>query len=141
MPAKSFSTDLWNRDMAVLASSDQRMAVSTLIYSCLEVGCSPYHRASKSESMSDRQTILRHPSTDLNCLVLSVVPSSDPSRSYAFRLDFFDKRESVHANFGQIERAPDGQWLNKGERRLVVPQEAKESQVRQLVDEIVNRAS
>ena len=137
MPNQSFSTDLWDRDIAALPSADREIATDLLVFACLELGCRPYHRASKSTATSDRQTILKHPKTGHACLVLSAVPKEDDPAPYRLRVDFFDREEGISVPFTTVHRAPNTQFSKKGERRFfassAAPRDALHLAVRNII--------
>jgi hypothetical protein len=137
MPAQSFSTDLWNRDLSALPSVDREAATDILIFASLELGCRPYHRASKLGAASDRQTIFKNSITGHACLVLSVVPKAKDASPYRLRVDFFDKAEDIVASFASVHRAPNTQFAEKGERRFFVENNMPRGELRALIQTIV----
>jgi hypothetical protein len=137
MPAQSFSTDLWHRDLSDLPTADREAATDILIFASLELSCHPYHRASKPMAASDRQTIFKNPATGHACLVLSVVPKEEDPSPYRLRVDFFDKAEDIVASFASVHRAPNTQFSEKGERRFFVARNTPRKELRALIQQIV----
>jgi hypothetical protein len=137
MTTQVFVTDLWYRDLEDLPPQQRELAVDLLLYSSFESQCRPYHRASKADSPSDRQTIFQHPKTGHAWFVISVVPAKDPFQGYALRVDFFDKKEVIDIPFTDVQRAPRTQWDEKGERRFIVTSSTLKADLREAVKRIV----
>ena len=137
MTDQVFSTELWGRDMSALATADRETATDLLLFAALELGCRPYHRDSKSEASSDRQTLFKHPETGHVCVVLSVVPKEDDPEPYRLRVDFFDKRENIVVPFAEVHRAPRTQFEKKGERRFFVSSDAPREGLRAAIRDVV----
>jgi hypothetical protein len=138
MSVSRFQPSCWANDIAALGPAHRELAEEAFTYARDTLGCAPYHRASKAEASSDRQTLLRHPRTQRVCLVLSVVPNVDDKRTRVLRIDFFDIKEHVGSfNCGTIHRAPRTQWTEKGERRLVVSRSAEVAQLRAFLAAVI----
>ena len=116
---KMFHPELWHRDLDLLPDGLKAAAAEALRFST-EQGCKPYHRKSKPDCHSDRQTILKHQNANHFSLVISVVPDPGDEKARALRIDFIDRFEAVSVPPFDIFRAPTGQWKNKAERRTFV---------------------
>lgn len=134
-----FSPALWLRDVGLLGAQHQALARDALIYTRDTLHCAPYHRASKRQSNSDHQTLLRHPETGKVCLVLSVVPDPHDRKVRVLRVDFFDRTESVSCSFGEILPAPRTQWTAKGERRFLIPKATSLNDLRAFLAQLVGK--
>jgi hypothetical protein len=137
MRTQVFRTDLWHKDVRALSPIQQKVATDILIFASLELGCHPYHRESKRDKPSDRQTIFKHPETGINCFVLSIVGSDGKPPTDVLRVDFFDKYEEVKVSFAKVKRAPKTQWTKKFERRFLVPFKASIYDLRQVIEKVV----
>ena len=133
----TFVRALWERDVALLSAPQQPQARELLTFASESLRCPPHHRASKAHAHSDHQTIFKHPSTGLNCLVLSVVPDLDDKSIRVLRIDFFDKSKSLSVPFGVVCQAPRTQWARKGERRIylnpTIPKQAIEKVLQTII--------
>jgi hypothetical protein len=139
MSSHAFDSQLWERDLKLLATGHQELARDALQHARERLDCIPYHRKSKATASSDRQTLLRHPRTGQVCLVLSVVPSRENRRARALRVDFFDHHEQVRVDpaCGEVIRAARTQWDRKGERRVYVSHSASPEVVHALLASVV----
>jgi hypothetical protein len=137
MRIQSFSSDLWSRDMSALASGDRETATDLLLFAALELGCRPYHRDSKSDATSDRQTLFKHPATGHVCFVLSVVPTAGDPEPYRLRVDVFDKLENIVVPFAEVRRAPRTQFKTKGERRFFVSSDISREALHAVINNVV----
>ncbi|MFH1672729.1 MAG: hypothetical protein ABIF87_04815 [Pseudomonadota bacterium] len=126
--------ELWQRDISCLSSKEQNLAEQILDHS-KKLGGIPYHRDSKKNHLSDRQTIIKHPETQKAFLVITICPILQ-SGSYQLRVDFFDRRDEIRSDIFAIEKGPRGQWENKKEKRFVVRQDAKAETLKVMVDQI-----
>lgn len=134
-----FQNELWQRDISRLSSKEHNLA-EQILENVKKLGGIPYHRDSKKNFGSDRQTIIKHPDTQKAFLVITVSPILQ-SGSYQLRVDFFDRRDEIHSDMFPIKKGPRGQWENKKEKRFVVPLDAKMESLKEMVDQIytVNR--
>jgi hypothetical protein len=134
-----FQNELWQRDISCLSAKEQNLAEEILEHS-KKLGGIPYHRDSKKNYESDRQTIIKHPETQKAFLVITVSPILQEGL-YQLRVDFFDRRDEIRSDIFAIQKGPGGQWENKKEKRFVVPLDAKMESLKEMVDQIytVNR--
>jgi hypothetical protein len=139
MTTPSFQPSFWTQDISLLAIAQRELAEDALHYACDVLGCFPYHRASKARARSDRQTLLRHPQGKHVCLVLSVAPAFDNKSAKALRSDFFDAKEQILSECGEIRRAPRTQWTRKGERRMQISSSANLAALRAFLSAVIAR--
>lgn len=139
MTQRTFHPQLWEQDLSLLSPGQQELAREALRHASETLACAPYHRSSKGDATSDRQTLFRHPRTGHVCFVLSVVPDQDDKRVKVFRIDFFDAEEHIDSDLGAIHRAPRTQWSKKGERRLIASRSGGSVQLRTFLDAVVAR--
>lgn len=137
MARRNFYPKLWDRDLSLLSPGQQQQARDALLFAERTLGCAPYHRKSKPRATSDHQTILQHPNTGKNCLVLSVVPDLNDRNTRVFRVDFFDGWEQIVARCGNIVPAPRKQWTDKKERRVYVSPSAQDLDIQALLQDVV----
>ena len=131
---------LWSRDVALLPVAQQAQALAVFRIATEILGCEPYHRASKQKNGSDYQTILRHPNTGKNCLVITIAPDRDKGKDRRLRLDFFDKSAKVQMSGFLIYPAPRTQWTIKGERRVFIFAETTNLQLQELLRAVISLA-
>jgi hypothetical protein len=141
VPSPHFSPALWEQALSVLDIAHREMAQEVLRIVRDEFSARAYQRHSAAEHSSDRQTIVKHPQTGKNCLVISVAPDRVRSGAFALRLDFFDKTEAVVVPFGEPFRAPRTQWTEKGERRVFVPIRTAVQDLRTFIERVVRAAA
>jgi hypothetical protein len=136
---QTFQKDLWHRDMSRLSSNEQSLAEHILDHT-KRLGGIPYHRDSKKNYESDRQTIIKHPETKKAFLVITVSQILQGGL-YQLRVDFFDRRDEILSDFFDIKKGPGGQWENKKEKRFVVGPGTKEEILTAMLNQIytVNR--
>lgn len=137
MSDQVFSTDLWYRDVAKLSEVSKSRATELLIFAALELLCRPYHRASKTDSPSDRQTIFKHPSSEKAAFVFSIVSRPEAQDHYCLRIDFFDRPEAISVPGSTVNRAPRTQWSESGERRFYVHDNAPTVVIRGFLRDII----
>lgn len=129
-----FQGDLCQGDISRLSLNEQNLAEWLLDY-LIKLGGIPYHRGSKKNHESDRQTIIKHPQTQKAFLVITVCPNWQDGL-YQLRVDFFDRHDEIHSDIFSIEKGPGGQWKNKREKRFLVPRDAKGESLKVMVDKI-----
>ena len=129
-----FQKELWQRDIARLSSKEHNLAEQILEHS-KKLGGIPYHRDSKKNYESDRQTIIKHPETQKAFLVITVSPILQGGL-YQLRVDFFDRRDEIRSDIFAIQKGPGGQWENKKEKRFVIPPDVKVEILNAIVDKI-----
>lgn len=129
-----FQDELWQRDISYLSTKEQDLAKQILEHS-KKLGGIPYHRDSKKDYESDRQTIIKHPETQEAFLVITVSPILQGGL-YQLRVDFFDRREEIRSDSFTIQKGPGGQWENKKEKRFVIPPDVKVEILKAMVDKI-----
>lgn len=130
-----FHNLLWKRDIKCLQQEERKLAQSILAHVRDCLGGIPYHRNSKENKESDRQTIIKHPETSKFFLAITVKPKSRGG-PYQLQIDFTDKRDEISSEIFEVVRSPGVQWGKKSEKRFIIPPGTRIQTVMFLIDQI-----